>query len=146
MIRWLGSEGEGRFHGRVFRNDEGSDELVVYANSDSADYAECAEMCVEALNNLSESAIDEICEGLIRCAKEGGGLDEDFELPALDDLRGLFNYWWFVALYVDMGSKEDEIAYAVEGEGEWGENVGFYIDGNHVVYVGCDYLDHMKNG
>lgn len=45
----------------------------------------------------------------------------------------------------DMGSKDDEIAYAVEGEGEWGESIGFYINNGSVVYVGTDYLDYMEN-
>ena len=48
-------------------------------------------------------------------------------------------------LYVDMKSIGDEIAYAVEGEGEWGENIGFVIKNDSVVYVGADYLEHMEN-
>ena len=44
-----------------------------------------------------------------------------------------------------MGSKDDEIAYAVEGEGEWGESIGFYINNGSVVYAGTDYLDYMEN-
>ena len=50
-----------------------------------------------------------------------------------------------MALYVDMKSTDDEIAYAVEGEGEWGENIGFVIKNDSVVYVGADYLEHMEN-
>ena len=57
----------------------------------------------------------------------------------------LLNYCWFMALYVDMKSIGDEIAYAVEGEGEWGENIGFVIKNDSVVYVGADYLEHMEN-
>ena len=48
-------------------------------------------------------------------------------------------------LKVDMKSIGDEIAYAVEGEGEWGENIGFVIKNDSVVYVGADYLEHMEN-
>lgn len=44
-----------------------------------------------------------------------------------------------------MENKDDTIAYAVEGEGEWGENIGFYIDHDDVIYVGADYLEYMKN-
>ena len=51
-----------------------------------------------------------------------------------------------MALYVDMENEDDEIAYAVEGEGEWGENIGFYIQNNRVVYVGPDYLTYMQHG
>lgn len=145
MIRWLHQEdGEGHFNSNFFRNDEKEDELIVYANSDNPDFEECAETCVEAFNNLPESVINEVCKGLISCAEEGG-IDEEFELPALDNILDILNYCWFVALYVDMGSKDDEVAYAVEGEGDWGENIGFVINDGHVVYVGADYLDYMKN-
>lgn len=108
-------------------------------------FMDCAEKCVEAFNNLPKPMIDEICKKLIDCAKEGSGLNEEFELPTLDSPLDILNYCWFVALYVDMESKDDEIAYAVEGEGEWGENIGFYISNDSVVYVGADYLDYMKN-
>ena len=146
MIRWLQQEdGEGIFKSRFFHNED-SDVLAVYANSDNPDFMECAEKCVKAFNNLSESVINEICKGLIDCAKEGGGLNEEFELPTLDSPLDILNYCWFVALYVDMGSKDDEIAYVVEGEGDWGENIGFVINNNSVVYVGTDYLDYTKNG
>lgn len=145
MIRWLQQEnGEGQFKSKFFRNDEGTDEFIIYTISDSPDNKECAEKCVEAFNNLSDTAINEICEGLISCAGEDNE-DEEFELSTLDTPCDILNYCWFVALYVDMGSKDDEIAYAVEGEGDWGENIGFYISNNHVVYVGTDYLDYMKN-
>ncbi len=43
MIHWLRQEdGEGQFHSKFFRNDENEDELIVYANSDSPDFMECA--------------------------------------------------------------------------------------------------------
>lgn len=145
MIRWLHQEnGEGRFTSRFFRDDENNDELIVYANSSSPDFMECAEKCVDAFNNLSKPLIHEICEKLINCAKEGG-INEEFELPALDNALDILNYCWFVALYVDMESKDDEIAYAVEGEGDWGENIGFVINNDSVIYAGADYLDYMKN-
>ena len=50
-----------------------------------------------------------------------------------------------MVLYVGMENGEDEIAYAVEGEGEWGENIGFVISNGRVVYVGADYLDYMEH-
>ena len=146
MIRWLHQEdGEGQFHSSFFRNDEDDDELIVYANNVNPDFMECAEKCVEAFNSLSEPVINEICKKLISCAKEDEGINETFELPTLDDVLDILNYCWFVALYVDMGSKDDEIAYAVEGEGDWGENIGFVINNGSVIYVGADYLDYMKN-
>lgn len=135
----------GRFNSKFFRNDEGGDEFIVYVNSDDPDFMESAEKCVDSFNSLSESVINEICQKLISCAQEGDGLDEEFELPALDNPLDILNYCWFMALYVDMKSIGDEIAYAVEGEGEWGENIGFVIKNDSVVYVGADYLEHMEN-
>ena len=39
MIRWLQQEDvEGRFNSKFFRNDEGGDEFIVYANSDDPDF------------------------------------------------------------------------------------------------------------
>ena len=144
MICWLQEEaGEGEFNSAIFHNEDG-DELAVYANSENPDFMDCAEKCVESFNYLSESVTNEICRNIIDCAKEGG-LDEDFELPALDSALDILNYCWFTALYVDMGSIDDEVAYVVEGEGEWGEAIGFYINKDRVVYVGVDYFDYMKN-
>ena len=92
MIRWLRQEdGEGRFNSSFFRNDENEDELIVYANSDHPDFMEYAEKCVEAFNNLSEPVINEICQKLISCAQEGGGLNEEFELPTLDNPLDILN-------------------------------------------------------
>ncbi len=144
MIRWLEhEEGEGRFNSAFFRNEE-DDEFIVYVITEWPDYKECAEKCVEAFNALPPKAIDEICEKLIVCAQEGG-IEEDFELPELEDPRDILNHCWFGVFYVDMAGKDDRPAYAVEGEGEWGENIGFVIDDDQVVYVGTDYLEHMKN-
>ena len=85
--------------------------------------------------------IKEICEGLIRHAKESDG----FELPALDDPLDILDYWWFGALYVDMENKEDKIGYVVEGEGEWDGLSGFVINDGHVVYAGSDFLEYVRN-
>ena len=106
---------------------------------------ECAEKCVEAFNNLAGPIINEICQKLIGCAQKGDGINSEFELPALSSPLDILKYCWFMTLYVDMGSKDDKVAYAVEGEGEWGENIGFVINDDSVIYVGTDYLDHMKN-
>ncbi|MDE6589445.1 MAG: hypothetical protein K2K53_03680 [Oscillospiraceae bacterium] len=146
MIRWLHQEnGEGHFDSRFFRNEENEDALIIYANSDNPGFMECAEKCVEAFNSLSDAVIHEICQKLISCAQDGGGLEEEFELSALDNPLDILNHCWFIALYVDMESQADATAYAVEGEGEWGENIGFVIKNDRVVYVGTDYLDYMDN-
>ena len=148
MIRWLQQEdgegefGEGEFNSKVFCNEDGN-EMFVYAHTANPDFMDCSEKCVEAFNNLSEPMINEICKKLIDCAQKGGGLNEEFRLPILDNPLDILNYCWFGVLYVDMESQDAEITYAIEGE--WGQNIGFYISKDSVVYVGTDYLDFMKN-
>ena len=145
MINWLHQEDgacEGSFKSAFFRDDENGDILNVYAKS--PDLTECAEKCVEAFNNLTESEISEICKKIISCAKEGG-MDEGFELPAIDNDLDILNYCWFTALYVNMLSREDEIAYVIEGEGDWGDVIGFAVNNNEIVYVGTEYFDYMKD-
>lgn len=144
MIHWLHQEEgacEGSFKSDFFRDDENGDELSVYVQSPNL--TECAEKCVESFNKLAESEINEICKKIIICAEEGG-INEEFELPAIDNALDILNYCWFTALYVNMLSKEDEIFYVVEGEGDWGEVIGFVVKNNKVIYVGIDYLDYME--
>lgn len=145
MIKWMyqGDEAcEGSFKSRFFRDDEGGDELNIGVIS--PDLSDCAEKCVEAFNNLTESDIIEICKGIINYVKESGA-DEEFELPALDNPLDILNYCWFTMLYVNMLSKEDKIAYVVEGEGEWGEGFGFVMENDKLIYVGVDFFDYMKD-
>lgn len=144
MINWLHQEEgfcEGSFKSSFFRDDENGDVLSIGVQS--PDLIECAEKCVEAFNHLTESEISEICKQIIDCAREGG-IDEEFELPELENPLDILNHCWFTTLYVNMLSKEDEIAYVVEGEGEWGDVIGFAVDNNEVIYVGSDYFDYMK--
>lgn len=146
MINWLHKEEEfceGSFKSDFFRDDENGDMLSIGVQS--PDLIECAEKCVEAFNNLTESEISEICKEIINCAKEGG-IDEEFELPALENALDILNYCWFTTLYVNMLSEEDEIAYVVEGEGDWGDVIGFVVKNNEVIYVGTDYMDYMNDG
>ena len=143
MIRWLHEEEgvcEGTFKSSFFRDDEDGDELSIGVQGPAL--AGCAEKCVEAFNNLTESQIKEICKGIINCAKEGG-IAEEFELPALESELDILKYCWFTMLYVNMLRKDDEIAYVVEGEGEWGDVIGFVVKNNQVIYVGTDYFDYM---
>ncbi len=61
MINWIHQEEafcEGSFKSNFFRDDENGNELRVGVKS--AALKECAERCVEAFNNLSESVINEI--------------------------------------------------------------------------------------
>ena len=145
MIDWEHEEDafcEGSFKSKFFRNDENDDELMI--GMSSVDLKECAENCVKSFNNLTESQINEICKELIDCAKESGD-NEDFELSALENPFDILKYCWFSKLYVNMLHKDDEIAYVVEGEGDWGESIGFVIENNKVIYVGVDYFDYMKD-
>jgi len=144
MIDWLQLEDgycEGIFKSAFFHDDEDDDELCVYVKS--PDLAECAEKCVEAFNHLTKPQINEICTKIISCVKESG-VKAEFELPAPDHAPDILNYCWFTALYVNMLREEDEIAYVVDGEWEWGDVIGFAVKNNEVIYVGPDYLDYMK--
>ena len=145
MIDWVHQEEgvcEGSFKSNFFRDDENSNILSVGVQR--PDLIACAEKCVEAFNNLTESEINEICKGIINCAKEDG-IDEKFELPAIENALDILNYCWFTTLYVNMLSQEDEIAYVVEGEADWGNVIGFVVNSNKVIYVGTDYFDYMKD-
>ena len=145
MINWIHQEEgycEGSFISAFFRDDENCNELVVCAKSPKL--SECAEKCVEAFNSLSESEIKKICENIIISIKESGK-DSYFDLSILDNPLDILNYCWFVTLYVDMLSLEDEIAYVMEGEGEWGSLIGFVINNGRIVYVGENYLDYIGN-
>lgn len=144
MIQWLHQEDgacEGVFKSNFFRDDENGNELSVYMKS--SDLADCAEKCVAGFNNLNESEITEICKKIIDCVKEIGA-DEEFELSA-DNALDILNYCWFAALYVNMLCKEDEVSYVVEGEGDWGDVIGFVVENDKVIYVGTDYFDYMKD-
>lgn len=147
MINWEHQEEGiciGVFKSKFFRDDEGGDDFEV--GLQGPDLTECAEKCVEAFNNLSESKISEICEKIINYVKEGDTYVEEgeFELPEMENPLDILNYCWFTMLYVNMLSKEDETAYVVEGEGEWGEGFGFVMENDKVVYVGVNYFDYMK--
>ena len=94
--------------------------------------AEREDICRELMEHLEDH----------REALMEGGLDE---ADRLSDPRDILRYCWFAALYVDMAGAEDEVGYVVEGEGDWGEPVGFAVKGDRVTYVGPDYLEAMEN-
>lgn len=144
MIKWLHEEDgycEGCFKSEFFRDDEGKDELCVYVNR--PDLKVCAEKCVGAFNHLTETQIDEICKGIIKSVRENSRA-KGFELPEPGHALDILDSCWFTALYVNMLEEDDEIAYVVEGEGDWGEEIGFAVKNNEVVYVGMDYMDCME--
>lgn len=140
MINWINKQEqswEGTFKSTFFRDDENQYDFSIYIEDSSiADYAE---KCVESFNNLPQSTINKICKKIIKCAKKGG-VNQDFELPKLDNVLDILNYCWFSVLYVNIPVNNNSISYIVEGEGEWGEVIGFIIENNQVTYVGVDYL------
>ncbi len=135
MIEWINTEGdswEGVFKSRIFRDDEGNEQLAIYIEHHSiADYAE---KCIESLNSLPESVVEKICKGIIKSAKEYG------ELPEMDRPLDILNYCWFTAVYVSVPKNAKHLEYVVEGEGDWGDVVGFIMKDNKPVYIGVDYL------
>ncbi len=139
-IAWSKEKGEGEFVSSFFRNED-DNRLLVFTKCERSDYKEHAEKCVASFNGLSEASVDEICERLIDCAKDGG-IAEDFELPKLESPRDILKYCWFTTLYV-IANDSDEISYAAAGEGDWGEEIGFLIRNDSVAYVGTDLFDYM---
>ncbi|MBD5158834.1 MAG: hypothetical protein HDT23_01120 [Ruminococcus sp.] len=125
---------EGTFRSRIFK-DDGDDRLLVYF--DSITIKDYAEKCIEHFNNMSDEMIDLICSGIIKCAKLGG-VNEEFELPELENIRDILKYFWCTNLEIGM-PESDEIAYIIDGEGEWGETVQIVVRGNKVLYVGYDF-------
>ena len=144
MINWLNQEEgycEGIFESMFFKDDEGESQLSIMAKS--PDLVESAKKCVEAFNHLSESEIRKICELIVNHIKESG-LDEEVDLSSLEDENDILNYCWFTTMYVNMLSNQDEIEYVIEGEGDWGDVIGFVVRNDKVIYVGVNYFDYMK--
>ncbi|MBR1443426.1 MAG: hypothetical protein IJ583_07830 [Firmicutes bacterium] len=145
MIKWTNMQNEwweGTFESNIFHNEDDEPELSIgIENSSLADYAE---KCVVSLNTLQEQVINEICEGITECAKQGG-IDGNFELPENDNVLDILKYCWFSMVYVGTPESDDLISYVVEGEGEWGEVIGFAIENDKVVYVGVDYLEYINS-
>ena len=139
MITWLrtGEIWEGLFKSSFFCNEDKERDLFVYIEDASAE--SYAEKCIEIFNSLSNSVIEKICEGLFECAKEGG-INDDFELPK--NITDILDYCWFTTVYVSIPNDENDISFIVEGEGEWGEAIGFVIENGQLAYVGVDYFDY----
>ncbi len=141
MIQWRNQDDdiwEGIFQSRILRNEANQSEMFIcIQNPEDADYAQ---RCAEHFNTLPESVMDALCMGIMKCAAQGG-IDEDFELPKLESARDILQYCWFTTLYVGSPEDENEISYIAEGEGEWGEVMGFVIRDGQLVYVGVDYFD-----
>lgn len=121
---------EGTFISRFFRNDEGNELVVCLRNGDIIDYAE---KCIEHFNSLSDDMIDKICKGIIESC------EEEYELK---NVRDILEYCWFTSMAVDV-PEDDKISYVIEGEGDWGEVVGFVIKDGNLAYVGADYEEYL---
>lgn len=121
---------EGTFTSRFFRSDEGNELVVCLRNGDIIDYAE---KCIEHFNSLSDEMIDKICEGIIESC------EEEYELK---NVRDILEYCWFTSMTVDV-PEDDKISYVIEGEGDWGEVVGFAIKDGDLAYVGADYEEYL---
>lgn len=120
--------GEGTFLSSFFANEQ-DDRLWIYIqNKELSDYAE---KCIEHFNSMNDDMIDIICKGIAESAKQ-----DDFE-EEIENIRDILEYCWFTSLIVGT-PKSNEIEYMVEGEGEWGDCIGFIIRGDNVLYVGND--------
>lgn len=143
MINWQNKEDtswEGIFTSKFFCNDKNNHELSIAIQDESvADYAE---KCVESFNSLTDDTIDKICKGIIKCAKHSG--DEDFKSREFNDPRDILEYCWFTMVYVGVPQNPSHISYVVEGEDDWGEEVGFAVKNDKLAYVGVDYFDYLK--
>ena len=137
MINWTNKDDvqwEGTFTSRIFRNEE-DDELTIFIENTSV--AEFAEKCADSLNTLPQQMIDEICSKIAESAEEVG----ESELPALDEPQDILKYCWFTTVYVNAPKDGGAVSYIVEGEGDWGESVGFVIENDKLTYVGADYFN-----
>ena len=144
MIEWYNTPNEswaGRFESKIFLDDMGGNMLEVYL--ENSKFAGYAEKCIENLNSLPDSLIIQICVSLINSAEQDKA-DDSFELPKLNNAKDILNYCWFTAVYVNSPEDENVIKYVVEGEGDWGEVVGFVIENNKLVYTGVEYLENSK--
>lgn len=133
---------EGTFKSKIFKNDV-DDELTIYL--ENGKIVSYAEGCIEHFNSLSNDVINLICENIITCYNKFGGIDEDFILPScLENPKDILNYCWFTTMVVT-APQTDEIAYSIEGEGDWGECICFTIRGDKVIYVGRDEVSPWES-
>ncbi|MDE6788710.1 MAG: hypothetical protein K2J47_05245 [Ruminococcus sp.] len=121
---------EGTFKSNFFRSDIDDELSVCIRNGEIIDYAE---KCIEHFNSLPDDVIDKICEGIIESC------EEEYEL---ENVRDILEYCWFTSMAVDV-PENDGISYVIDGEGEWGEVVGFVIKDGSLAYVGIDFEEYL---
>lgn len=127
---------EGTFTSRFFKNEDSYKLSVYIRNGKIIDYAE---KCIEHFNSMPDDMIDEICRRIIKSLKLIGA---DFELSEFENVRDILNYCWFTSMTVDV-TENDGISYIIEGEGDWGEVVGFVIKNGSLAYVGTDIEEYL---
>lgn len=127
---------EGTFTSRFFKNEDSYKLSVYIRNGKIIDYAE---KCIEHFNSMPDDMIDEICQRIIKSLKLIGA---DFELSEFENVRDILNYCWFTSMTVDV-TEDDGISYVIEGEGDWGEVVGFVIKNGTLAYVGVDFEEYL---
>ncbi len=115
----------GSFRSRIFKDCKSDDDyLEIFLSTDTIEYAE---KCVEHFNNMPDEMVDTICTAIIKSSKK------EYEL---ENIRDILKYCRFYFLYTFFDCESDEIAYTVDGVGEWGEDIAFVVRGNKVLYVG----------
>ena len=114
----------GSFRSRIFKDCKSDDDyLQIYLSKDTIEYAE---KCVEHINNMPDEMVDTICRAIIKSSTK------EYEI---ENVRDILKYCRFDFLYT-FDSESDEIAYTVEGDSEWGEDIVFAVRGNKILYVG----------
>lgn len=127
---------EGSFTSEIFPNDETQKMTVYIRNKSLMDYAE---KCINHFNSMPDDMPDEICLRILKNLQFNGA---DFDLAEFENVRDILDYCWFTALSVDK-PENDGISYTIEGEGDWGEVVGFVIKNGILAYVGQDYEEYL---
>jgi len=132
--------GEGKFTSTFFRDDRGNDEFLVYIFNNA--YEDYAETCVKHFNALSPELINVICYHIIKSARENNR-KRDFVLPMLEKNTDILDYCWFKAMIVSIPGDKSKASYIIEGEGDWGELIGFVVIEDVLTYIGKDYLPNL---
>ncbi len=143
MITWTNKEDEaweGEFKSLIFHGVDDENLIVYIENPSAADYAE---RCAAFLNEMPEAAVNDICENIISIEKtDKDKLEKNFKMPELETPVDVLKYCWFGEVYVFVPQGENKISFCVEGEGEWGDNIGFVFENGRLVYVGNDAVNY----
>ncbi|MDE6592498.1 MAG: hypothetical protein K2K57_05475 [Oscillospiraceae bacterium] len=143
MVTWTNKEDEaweGEFKSRIFHGED-DDNLIVYIENPSA--ASHAARCAAFLNEMPQETVNLICEKIVAFEKtDKDNTYKDFKMPELENPIDVLKYCWFAEAYVSVPKDEKEISFCVEGEAEWGDNIGFVIENGKLVYVGNDAVNY----